>query len=245
MKNRFELVRPVVLLILVSIIAVGSLQGQSSAQASAAHLFGIVKDSNGSAIPGARLVFEGEGGAKEIHTDEEGAYYIDLPSGLYRAKADARWFCSVKRPAFKAQPEKSTWLDFFLDVCPIVNSLIVENGRYKGETDEPTPPFKMEVISIKRLAPFELLIYFGQRTEYKDRGLIRYDRIKTIDGRFLPVTFMYDLLTVKADKVTFDKKNRNLMAEGNVMIYNNEQVDLGVNAEIKFNKGSPTITVKR
>jgi hypothetical protein len=243
-KAKFQMARAIVMLLVVSVITYGSIAGQSVSQSSSVRIYGVVKDPNGASISSATLIFEGEGRTQKIHADVEGSYNINLPVGLYQAKVEAPWFCPIRRPAFKVEPGQSIKLDFFLDACPIVNSIKTENGKYKGETDEYVPPFKEERISLKRYAPFEILIYFGQRTELNKNGQISYDMIETINGKLLPVTVMYNLLTIKADKVTFDRNNVRLIFNGHVLIYNNNQIDFGNNAEIEFKNEIPAISVK-
>jgi hypothetical protein len=237
------IVRSIGRLFMAGVIGSASLLAESSQQPSWVKVFGLVKDTNGAVVPTTKLVFNGEGGAWEVRTNEEGTYNIELPAGTYHATAEADWFCPVRRPSFRAQLGSSIKLDFSLDVCPIVNSATTVHGQYK-EIEQRVPPFKEEVVLLKRFAPFELLIHFGRRTENRRRGLAQYDMIKTMDGKCLPVVVMYDLLTVKAKTVKLDRHNGRLAAEGNVSVYQNEQIDFGASAQIEFMNGSPTVTLK-
>ena len=229
-------------LVVIAIISSGLLFCQSAGPPQTVLISGVAKDSKGGTVAGVKVVFEGKGKSWETSTDDQGAYSIELPVGIYKARAESNWFSPARRPAFRVQPGVPVKLDFLLEAYSIVTFASIANGKYK-EREERLAPFKEETISLKEV-PFELLVRFGQRTRGRPRGTILYKRRSTEDAEFLPVLVMYDVLTLKANKVKLDLHHRRLTAEGNVLVYDNGNIDFGASALVEFKSGRPYVTLR-
>lgn len=237
-KRIWQPFRAGILLFAVTTVGISSQFRELTQSVRIGEVSGTVTDINGAVVAGAKVIFESEQGMRETNSLEDGSYTINLPAGVYRTTVKGKWFCSIVRPAFRVQPSASLRFDFVLVGCPIVNSIIVKDGQYEGETDRPAPPFKEEVVRLK--SGFDLLIRYGAREEKRNLGLVQYLAARIDNAGDLPATAMSDLLTISADSMTLDRKRCRLIAEGHVAIDDSKKRVYAMRAEIEFKK-SPVI----
>ncbi|MCI0487464.1 MAG: hypothetical protein L0229_12795 [Blastocatellia bacterium] len=130
--------------------------------------------------------------------------------------------------------------DFTLIVCPIVNTVTIAGEQHRGEIDYYEAPYKEELIPISHStgSPFDISIQFGERSEAGN--VVLYKGFKS-DDKHLKVRVNYDLLTLYADHVRFNKKTRQLEAEGNVVFEDGNQRVHAKRAVITFKVDGPTI----
>jgi hypothetical protein len=203
-------------------------------------LSGTVTDINGARIADAKVAIEGDGTIRTVTTAQDGTYEVDLTRGIYRIRVSSPGFCPTRRAAFRFQSSTAVTFNFTLVVCALENVLIGENGKYIGEKDRYRMPFKEEVLPVKSASvfPLNLLIQYGERL--KDKNVIQYKGFK-IDSKCLGVIVTYNLLTIQADKVRFDKQTLKLEAEDNVIVEDGKQCSRAKKAEVDFNGREPII----
>lgn len=203
-------------------------------------LTGVVTDTNDARVANATVTITGDRMARTVTTSEDGTYRINLPFGIYRITVKSRGFCLARRAAFRIEALKAMRFDFTLVLCPIVNALKIENGRYKGETDEYQPPFNENEIKLPSSTPaLKLFVQYGRRI--KVGSVLRYEGFMIVGGKFLGVTASYNQLTVYADRLRFHKKTLRLEAEGNVLLDDGQQRVQGQRAEVMFKAGEPVV----
>jgi hypothetical protein len=234
----------VTLLLVISCVALAAVQRRSPAVNVMGRISGTVVDVNESRIAGATVIIERIGFSRAIHTDEDGAYDVGLPTGIYRMKVSSTGFCPIRRAAFKVMPSTVIKFDFTLIVCPIVNNISILDGQYKGETDDYTPPFAEDLLAIDTLALPQpsLLIQFGERALVGN--IIQYRGFKS-DDKYIGVMASYNLMTLYADKLSFDKEVGLIKAEGNVILEDGKQQVRARRVEIVFKAGEPIIKLER
>lgn len=209
-------------LIFVILLSATPLSIQSSKAEALGQVAGIVTDITGARVVHAKIAVEGDGVTYNADTGEEGEYSISLKPGAYRIEVRSIGFCTARRAPFRIERQTTAKFDFTLIVCPIVNRIIIENGKYKGETCGPEPPFKEEAFPIRSTSKssLDLMVQYGERMEVNDQ--IKYEGYRTSIA-YSGVTVTYNLLTIQAERVSFDKKDLALMAEGNVIIQDDKQ----------------------
>lgn len=214
-------------------------------------LEGLVSDSIGGGKLGrARVVVQGNGTRFEVLTGVEGSYRIDVPSGNYKIAVTKPGFCPARRATIRVSSTSDAIFNFALVPCPIVNRLIIKDGKYLGETDGYEPPFRYDAFS--NAPPFsgtlDLLVRFGERKENEDTitysgsmvsYLVDVGDVKnpSQEHKYLGVMVSYDQLTLYADKVTLSKRGFQLEANGNVVAQDGRQVRVGKHATVTFEAG--------
>lgn len=210
---------------------------------------GIVTDITGARIQGAKIIIEGKHTKYTLTTAEDGTYRTAIPSGTYRAKVISRGFCIAQREAFVVASSSSIVFDFILVVCPIVNKVIVTEGRYESETDSYQFPYREETFGIDSSRnQFKLVIQFGERQfignktiEYTGfKSSITYSEGETL-SRHLGASARYNLLTIHADKIRFSTKLQTLEAIGNAIILDGKKSIKAARIYVKFQTGEPII----
>lgn len=236
------------LLITISSVALATLRHQHIIGQPRGHVSGTVTDITEARVSGATITIEGEGAKRTITAANDGTYEVELPVGIYRIKVNSAGFCPARRAAFKVQSLTVATFGFTLVVCPTVNNIIVENGRYKGETDGYQSPFKEEDFPVGPAgSPLDLLIRYGRRR--KDGNIIEYTGYKSSiqytghssGDKRLGVTVSYNLLTINAEKVRLNPKTLRLEAEGSVVIENGRQQTYAKRAVVEFKAGESVI----
>jgi hypothetical protein len=225
-------------LLVLLIFAVGNAQ---SLVASSGHVKGTVFDSNGAVITNIKVIFETNGLKSETITNGEGFYKIELPVGVYRITTYSPGFCAAQRALFRVQSLSDILLDLTLDVCPIVTTLKMnKSGKFVSEEDRYIDPIKSESFPIRDSsgAPLNLLVRYGKRVEGK--GIIEYQGVQYQNGVPSSITVSYDLLTIVADKVRFNRKTLLLEADGRVTVEDGKQSMNFSHVEFNFKSKDPT-----
>ncbi|HXG68751.1 MAG TPA: carboxypeptidase-like regulatory domain-containing protein [Blastocatellia bacterium] len=219
-------------------------------------VYGVVTDLAEARIPRAEIIVENDRVKYTALTADDGTYRLELPIGTYNISVKGeRGFCPARRAPFRVEPESTTKFDFILSVCPIVNKIIVENGKYKGEYCYLRAPLEEEafLISSSSGTPLSLLIQYGERQQddlfilykgFRDSITYSLDGTTQTSERWMGVIVSYNTLTVRADVIRFDKKNLHLKAEGNVFVDDGKQRVEAKMVELKFRAGVPQISMK-
>jgi Tol biopolymer transport system component len=97
------------------------------------HVHGTLTDINDARVPDVELVFvsEGEKTRQEVSTAPDGTYSVRLWPGNYALEVTRAGFCKIKRE-LTLQKVDSKKQDFTLQVCPIINPIVL--------SDEPPSP---------------------------------------------------------------------------------------------------------
>lgn len=225
------------------ILSLAALSSQAQAVEERSFLTGTVLDTNNSVIVGATVIVEGRVSKNPISTTtaEDGTYSLQLPAGIYRISVDKAGFCRTRRADFRLRTSNTT-INFTLVVCPLVHSLILEDGKYKGEISRNQPPFKEDEFSIDSSSVvLNLVIQYGERIE--TAKAIHYKGFALSDRAF-GVVATYNLMTLRADRLLFDRKSLRLRAEGNVVFEISEKRTSALVAEVDLHDGEPRFTIK-
>jgi len=111
------------------------------AQTDTAVLFGLVKDTSGGSIVGAKVVVRnlGTGVQRELETDAKGLYYFTLlPPGAYEITAESASFKSYRNSAVTVQVAQVARLDIELPVGSTSEHIEVSNNASVLNTENAT-----------------------------------------------------------------------------------------------------------
>lgn len=91
----------------------------SFAQQNPGMLVGLVNDQNGARIPDAKINIESKNLKKEIRSDAEGVFQIDLPAGTYQVSVESYGFRTFKRKDVQIRTHSTKALDAVLYAKPM------------------------------------------------------------------------------------------------------------------------------
>ena len=174
-----------------------------------------MSDKNRALVVGTQVIFESGRVRREVITNDEGFYEVELPPGVYSVTTYKLGFCPLRRATFTVEPDRVMLLNIRLNVCALVHGARLKDGKWVEEAWQ-TDGSKTESFLLKRKQGSlgELFIRYATRREHK--GHIEYSGTEDeMPGR---VVVTYNLLTIWADKVSYDKKKHVLLAAGNVYI---------------------------
>lgn len=211
----------------------------AAAQTEQAEVTGRVTNVRGGGVMNASVVFASEGHSLTIITAYDGSYLARLVPGTYEMSVRATGFYRMPRAAFTVAEGSRVEFDFELIVEVISDSVFV------GSTDLPQqrkpPPhdpynYQKEYLGPTGAGKLRPLVLFGNRKSEIDSikytGLVR-------DGKQLPVIYTFDLLTVRADSLTYFPNENSMQGEGNVVFQDGEHTQRGSKIEISFRNGKP------
>src|SRR5207244_1462435 len=93
-------------------------------------ILGTVTDPSGAALKGATVTVTDEqrGVTRTLTTDDAGAYLaLDLAPGFYKVRAGATGFKSVERQNIPLEVAKEALIDFALQPCDVVETIVVSS----------------------------------------------------------------------------------------------------------------------
>jgi hypothetical protein len=177
-----------------------------------AEVKGVVTDTLDGRMPRVVLVFEGGGKTYRVETGEDGTYALQLNPDTYTASVSQRGFCGFRRAAFIARKGSRIRFDFQLWVCPSD-----ADGRYNF--------IELDAAPHTHLKP---LVLFGEtHTEGKAQDFT---------GAFLskryPVIFTYNLLTLRAIQLRYERDRHLVWAMGDVVWQDGTNEGSGQNVQV-------------
>ena len=81
-------------------------------------IVGVVLDPNGAMIVNAAVRIENAGASREVYTNDEGTFEVELPAGTYRITVEAPGFRTVELISFRARAAKRESLKVRMKVKP-------------------------------------------------------------------------------------------------------------------------------
>ena len=186
-----------------------------------AEVKGVVTDIHDSRVQKAILIFEGGGQTHRVETGEDGAYAIRLKPSTYAVSTTHYGFCGFRRAAFIAKKDSQIRFDFQLWVCP--------SDGYGKIND-----IELQPVPHTRLKP---LVLYG---ETQMEGTMQTFTGAVLSEKY-PVVFTYNLLTVRANQLSYDPRKQLLWANGNVVWQNRVDKGSGESVQIWLNEPEPRV----
>jgi hypothetical protein len=186
-----------------------------------AEVKGVVTDSLDGRMPRVVLVFESGGKTYPVETGEDGTYALQLKPDTYTVSVTQRGFCGFRRAAFSARKGSKIRFDFQLWVCPSD-----ADGRYNF--------IELEAAPHTHLKP---LVLFGEtHTEGTSQDFT---------GAFLskryPVMFTYNLLTLRAIQLRYERDRHLVWATGDVVWQDGTNEGSGQNVQVWLDGPEPRV----
>jgi len=184
------------------------------------HVGGTVVDPVGSGIYGVSVAFQNEQTKKVVLTNDAGTYEIDLPEGEYTMTAQGIGFRPFLRPLFRVGTPTILKFDVILHPHKGCEKPILEgDGPTTAEqwvAAQSTDCLHEDFLSPPSQGPpFKLAVSYGVRKI--DGTVYSYRGDKT--GQYpLPVSVAYNLLSLRANEVSYDVTTHILSASGNIVV---------------------------
>ena len=187
----------------------------------------------GGRLKGVSITIEGEGVKRELISDEQGSYEVELPPGLYRINAAAPDYFPFQRAAFQVSPNAVTEINI-VPVLRILGVALVMTSS--GAKDVPrialSPKYASFSTSRASKTPLDLLIQYRERIKHQSN--IEYNK----------AVISYDAITIYADKAYLDKDNLRIIASGNDIVTENNGQRIRVRrAELYIKAGRPILNL--
>lgn len=214
--------------------------------AKSAEVHGVVTDINGARMKDVILLFRGKHAERRLVTTEAGTYVLQLPAGDYSVEVrDDRGSCPVTRGPLSLPRATTVDLDFTLYLCPIVDVYTLKDESAGGTGPPasagqggPTGIYRLEEdAGASKELPYRLQVWFVGRRE--QRGIVRYTGLT----RRTPVTVAYNLLTIHADAVLYNRSTYTLTACGNVIYQDGHKTATAAALQIRAQGTAPQVTL--
>jgi hypothetical protein len=230
MENRLmrvEQIAVVVLMLITATVLTASASAQSLSS-TMGKIKGTVTDPKGAVIPNAIVIIESRQTTQKVVANEEGAYEIELPAGLYRISSVVPAYYPFRRASFCVQP----LILMTINIAPVLRILtigleVTSSGSRQPITTSPSPKYESFSPPHSSGAPLDLLVRFRKRRQHRDN--IEYSEAMA----------SYNALTFYADKMRLDRKTLQLEADGNVVVEDGKQRWRVKRAELEFKAGEP------
>ncbi len=209
--------RPAASVSLAVLLLSTALVGQSATpegQPPTFHIKGTVRDASGAAVYGVRVAFQNEQASKSVLTTDAGEYEADLPLGSYTMTAAGVGFQPYLRPAFRVTSSSSLNFDIVMHAygnceIPVFNFSGIVTAEEWAAAQKPSCLLADFFPVPSRDAPFNVSFRYRSRTVAGNTT--------SYAG---PVFVAYNLLSLRADRVTYDSKSKSLQASGHVVAVN-------------------------
>ncbi len=96
---------------------------QRSSAAPVGKLAGLVLDAGEARVVAARVIIESKGFRREVTSDNEGNYEVELPEGKYKIHAERADFYPSKKKSVRVNSNSTTRFDIILKVGRAVDEL--------------------------------------------------------------------------------------------------------------------------
>jgi len=225
--------------------------GSHAVQDQTFHVRGTIRRAYGnSVLQGVSITLKGQTAQKTVLINAAGLYELDLPIGSYTmtAHSSERLTRTYERPLFRVVAPTSIAFDAFLlsDGCSVdfgaTPSGELPDEKSANETWENVcGGADVFQVPSDEGVPFQVSIAFVTR-EHRQSGYVYSSRMP-IPGRYgAQVLVAYNLLTVRADEVTYDEQRRTLRATGHALA-TDETGDRGHGDSMtfKFENGQATL----
>jgi len=209
-------------------------QSSNSVAIQTVHVRGTASGPLGDDVcPGTEMRFQGEHSSKTLVSDTKGSYEVDLPVGLYTMTTQYKYlvgghphFQKYVRPLFRISSSTNVVLNISMFAPRLTCDIVVV-----GKSGQPATPEQLEQ-SQKDLcggedwfpilsadgAPFQLYIRYPKRSPSDE--MADYAGAQLATNAYTPVLVEYNLFTLTAERVVYDRKSQIIAASGNVIATN-------------------------
>jgi hypothetical protein len=231
------------ILITLTIFTIGNAQKVGAPSGS---VRGTIFDSNEAVVQNVKVYFESDTLKRETVTNDEGDYKIELPVGVYQVTTNSIGFCTSQRAPFRVQASSDNLINLTLVVCPLANIFTLDkDNKIVGEECRYIDPFQSESFQISKAsdATLNLLVRYGNRQEKEN--VVEYQGAEVKNGVPSGVFVNYDVLTIVAEKVRFNKKTLLLEASGNIVVEDGKRRRILTDVKIDFSVKDPIALIQK
>ncbi len=193
----------------------------------AAKVEGVVLDINDARIWKTTLTFGNGVRDYSTKTRQDGTYSIELKPGTYAMEVKSYGFCTLRRSAFVLQKHSTVQFNLQMWVCPTDT----ESIQYIEFEEVPHTHLKPLVLYAKKDLRGELQRFRGPNAFDDGTG----------HPRQYPAIFTFNLLTVEAEEIVYDRTKHFLSAFGSVHWRDANNSGTSANVQIKLDGLNPNL----
>jgi Carboxypeptidase regulatory-like domain len=201
---------------------------------------GTVTDVSSAGISNAQLRFASNGHETIFRSISDGTYAAQLPAGVYTLRVKSPGFCDGRRAEFDARADAEIHFDFTLSVGAVADEHTVDAGGHDTQHDELICDDKWEELPAPGTNGLKPLVNYGKREETD--GSVRYSGHTDAHWQFPPV-YMFDLLTIQANTLSYSTRDHSVVGTGSVMLLDGQRTKNGSRIELAFPDGSLQINL--
>lgn len=208
--------------------------GNSVAPIQTFHVRGTVSGPLGDDVcPGTEISFQDKHSSTTLVSDNKGSYEVDLPVGLYTMMAQYKYllgghthFQKYVRPLFRVSLPTNVVLNVSMFAPRLTCDIVVVGKSGQTATPEQLEQGQKDLCGGEDLfpvpstdgAPFQLYIRYPNRSPSDE--VPDYAGAQLATNAYTPVLVEYNLFTLTAEHVVYDRKRQTIAASGNVTASN-------------------------
>jgi hypothetical protein len=203
-------------------------------------------------VPGTEISFQKEHESTTVFSDSKGSYEVDLPVGLYTMTAQYKYLVGARnphvqkyvRPLFRVSSPTNVVLNISMFAERFTCDIVVGGKAGQPATREQLEWSQKNLCGGEDLfsipstdgAPFQVYIRYPKRSPTDQVDDYRGAQLAT--NAYTPVLVEYNLFTLTAECVAYDKKNQTIAASGNVVASNEfGETQYGASMSFKIRDG--------
>lgn len=184
----------------------GAITAQPAVSQPVGTVSGTIMDSSGAVIvlPRPTIIFKGTNDARRVTPDDNGDYEIDLPAGAYDVTTELPGYYPLRRAKFRVLAGSRVTINLVPSPRYLVRGTTVSTNK---PVDRSAPRPRYDELRVAISSPLPVC-------------LIQFEKKRIVNGivKYYWATFSYDNLTIYADELRFNRKQKQLKASGKRVI---------------------------
>jgi len=107
--------------------------GQTPEPAQTSRIVGVVLDKNDARIVDASVKIENKDYRRQLRSDDEGRFEVELPSGIYQITVQRQGFRKFQLPSFRANAGVQELVNIHMELAPSQSPLKITKGSFIHE----------------------------------------------------------------------------------------------------------------
>jgi len=227
----------------LAMVSTPSEPSQTDKEEARSVVVGTVTDGYGAVVPKTKVSFIQQGIATVVATSDAGEYEARLSPGAYSISTEKWGFCPLRRSELELRPSMKVRIDLSMVSCGIADHVDVSvKGPIKREWASHSPPHEYDSFPVRRAKGTALNLVIRYVSRVKVGSRVEYSGSQPPSSTEpVRVVVTYDVMTITADQVIFDKRRVELCARGNLVVQDGARINRPPSVTLRFQDGRPTL----